>query len=123
MGARWAGGADDDPGVALDAAVTFAPAGELVSAALARLAPGGTVAINAIHMSPIPAMPYERIYGERVVRSVQNSTRRDALELLELAREIPIRAEVAPYPLEEANAALRDVARGDVRGAAVLRVR
>jgi len=123
MGAKWAGGADDDPGVALDAAVTFAPAGELVPAALARLAPGGTVAINAIHMSAIPSIPYERIYGERVVRSVQNSTRRDALELLELAREIPIRAEVAPYPLEEANAALRDVASGHVRGAAVLRVR
>ena len=123
MGARWAGGADDDPGVALDAAVTFAPAGELVPAALARLAPGGTVAVNAIHMSAIPAMPYERIYGERVVRSVQNSTRRDALELLELAREIPIRAEIAAYPLEEANAALRDVARGEVRGAAVLGIR
>ena len=123
MGARWAGGADDDPGVALDAAVTFAPAGELVPAALARLAPGGTVAVNAIHMSAIPAMPYERIYGERVVRSVQNSTRRDAIELLELAREIPIRAEIAAYPLEEANAALRDVARGAVRGAAVLGIR
>jgi propanol-preferring alcohol dehydrogenase len=122
MGARWAGGANDDPGVPLDAAVTFAPAGELVPAALARLAPGGTVAINAIHMSPIPSMPYELVYGERVVRSVQNATRRDAVELLELAAAIPIRAEVAEYALEDANAALSDVARGDVRGAAVLRI-
>jgi propanol-preferring alcohol dehydrogenase len=122
MGARWAGGADDDPGVLLDGAVTFAPAGELVPAALARVAPGGTVAINAIHMSPIPSMAYERIYGERVVRSVQNFTRRDAVELLALAAAIPIRAEVAAYALEDASSALRDVARGEVRGAAVLRV-
>jgi len=122
IGARWAGGADGDPGVRLDAAVTFAPAGELVPAALARLAPGGTVAINAIHMSPIPSMPYELVYGERVVRSVQNATRKDALELLDLAARIPIRAEIAEYALEDANAALRDVARGTVRGAAVLRV-
>lgn len=122
MGARWAGGADDDPGVLLDGAVTFAPAGELVPAALARIAPGGTLAINAIHMSPIPSMPYELVYGERVIRSVQNATRRDAEELLELAAAIPIRAEIAEYGLEDANAALRDVARGSVRGAAVLRI-
>jgi len=122
MGARWAGGANDDPGVALDGAVTFAPAGELVPAALSRLAAGGTVAINAIHMTPIPSMPYELIYGERVVRSVQNATRQDALELLELAAAIPIRAHVAEYGLEDANVALGDVARGAVRGAAVLRV-
>src|SRR5262249_40056473 len=106
----------------LDGAVTFAPAGELVPAALARVAPGGTVAINAIHMSPIPSMPYERIYGERVLRSVQNATRRDALELLALAAAIPIRAEVAAYPLADANRALADVERGEVRGAAVLGV-
>jgi propanol-preferring alcohol dehydrogenase len=123
MGARWAGGVEDDPAAALDGAVTFAPAGEVVLAALARLAPGGTVAINAIHMTPIPQIPYERIYGERTLRSVQNATRRDALELLGFAAAIPIRAHVAEYALEDANAALRDVARGDVRGAAVLRVR
>jgi len=122
MGARWSGEADDDPGVPLDSAVTFAPAGELVPAALARVAPGGTLAINAIHMSPIPSIPYERIYGERVVRSVQNFTHRDAVELLALAAAIPIRAHVAEYELEDANAALQDVARGHLRGAAVLRV-
>jgi propanol-preferring alcohol dehydrogenase len=122
MGARWAGGADDDPGVPLDGAVTFAPAGELVPAALSRLGRGGTLAINAIHMTPIPSMPYELIYGERVVRSVQNATRQDAVELLGLAAAIPIRAHVAEYALEDANAALADVARGAVRGAAVLRV-
>ncbi|HEX4439250.1 MAG TPA: zinc-dependent alcohol dehydrogenase family protein [Thermoanaerobaculia bacterium] len=122
MGARWAGEAHEDPGVLLDSAVTFAPAGELVPAALARVAPGGTVAINAIHMSPIPSMEYERIYGERVLRSVQNFTHRDAIELLALAAAMPIRSHVAEYALEDANAALQDVARGNVRGAAVLRV-
>jgi propanol-preferring alcohol dehydrogenase len=123
MGAEWAGEATDDPGVPLDAAVTFAPAGEIVPAALARLDRGGAVAVNAIHMSPIPSLDYERLYGERVVRSVMNYTRQDALEFLELAAAIPIRARVETYGLAEANDALGRVRRGEVDGAAVLRIR
>jgi propanol-preferring alcohol dehydrogenase len=125
MGASWAGGAEEDPGVTLDAAVTFAPAGEIVPAALSRLDRGGVVAVNAIHMSPIPSFSYETLYGERVVRSVMNSTRRDALEFLELAAAIPIRTRVESFGLTEADAneALRRVRRGEVRGAAVLRIR
>ena len=122
MGAVWAGEAFEDPGVPLDAAVTFAPAGELVPAALARLARGGTVAVNAIHMSAIPSFPYATLAGERGVRSVMNFTRRDAEDFLALAAEIPVRAEVEPYPLQEANEALLRVKRGAVRGAAVLTV-
>ena len=120
MGAVWAGGAQDDPGVPLDAAVIFAPAGEIVPSALARLDRGGVLAINAIHMSPIPSFGYERLYGERMVRSVTNSTRRDAEEFLELARKIPIRTSSEVYPLEEANAALQRVKSGRIDGAAVL---
>jgi propanol-preferring alcohol dehydrogenase len=123
MGAVWAGGADESPGVLLDAAVTFAPAGELVPRALEALAPGGTVAVNAIHMSPIPAFPYETLYGERGVRSVMNFTREDAREFLELAERIRIRSEVEMFPLAEANRALLGVKRGEIRGAAVLAVR
>lgn len=120
MGARWAGGAADDPGVALDAAVIFAPAGELVPATLAHLAPGATLAVNAIHMSPIPSFPYDLLYRERTVRSVANYTRRDAEEFLALAASIPVRAEVERYPLEQAYDALLRIKRGAVRGAAVL---
>ncbi len=120
MGAAWAGAAEDDPGVLLDAAVTFAPAGELVPLALSRLARGGTLAVNAIHMSPIPSFDYETLYGERAVRSVMNSTRRHAEEFLDLAARIPVRASTEPYPLERANEALLRVKRGQVRGAAVL---
>jgi propanol-preferring alcohol dehydrogenase len=122
LGARWAGGADDDPGVALDAAVIFAPAGELVPAALRRLDRGGTVAVNAIHMSPIPSFAYEDLYWERGVRSVANFTRRDAEEFLALAAQIPVRAEVERYRLEDANEALLRVKRGEVHGAAVLAI-
>ena len=122
MGARWAGEAFDDPGVALDAAVTFAPAGELVPMALARLARGATVAVNAIHMSPIPSFDYERLYGERVVRSVMNFTRRDAEEFLALSAAIPVRARTETFPLAEANAALARVKEGGIDGAAVLAI-
>jgi propanol-preferring alcohol dehydrogenase len=120
MGAVWAGAAEDDPGTLLDAAVTFAPAGALVPAALSRLSRGGTLAVNAIHMSPIPSFEYEKLAGERVVRSVANNTRQDGEEFLALAARIPIRAATALYPLEEANEALLSVRRADVRGAAVL---
>jgi propanol-preferring alcohol dehydrogenase len=123
MGAVWSGGADDDPGTLLDAAVTFAPAGELVPTALSRLDRGATLAVNAIHMSPIPSLDYEKLYGERVVRSVMNFTRRDAEEFLALAARIPIHAETETYGLEDANRALQRVKRGEVRGAAVLAIR
>ncbi len=123
MGAVWAGAAGDDPGILLDAAVTFAPAGELVPLALSRLDRGGALAVNAIHMSPIPAFPYETLYGERSVRSVMNSTRTDGEEFLDLAARIPVRAYTETYALEQANEALLRVKRGEVRGAAVLLVR
>jgi propanol-preferring alcohol dehydrogenase len=122
MGAAWAGATEDDPGVALDAAVTFAPAGEVVALALARLDRGAAVAVNAIHMSPIPALEYERLYEERVLRSVMNYTRRDAREFLDLAAAIPVRATAEVYELEQANEALLRVKRGQVHGAAVLRI-
>ncbi len=120
MGAVWAGGTEEDPGVRLDAAVTFAPAGELVPLALSRLERGATLAVNAIHMSPIPALPYETLYGERAVKSVMNFTRTDAEEFLALAAKIPVRAEIETFPLEKAGDALLRVKRGEVRGAAVL---
>lgn len=120
MGAVWAGDSSDNPGVPLDAAVTFAPAGELVPIALSRLDRGGTLAVNAIHMSPIPSFEYERLYGERSVVSVMNFTRQDAEELLALAAEIPIRAQIERFPLEEANDALLRIKQRRVRGAAVL---
>lgn len=122
LGAAWAGQAQDRPPAPLDSAITFAPAGWLVPHALRALRPGGTLAINAIHMSPIPEMPYDLIYGERTVRSVTNATRRDALELLKLAAEIPIRTDVEIYPLAEANAVLQRLKRAEIRGAAVLAI-
>ena len=121
-GAIWAGATEDDPRVPLDAAITFAPAGEVVTAAVKRLDRGASVAVNAIHMSAIPPIEYQDLYGERGIRSVQNYTRRDAEEFLELAAAIPIRADVEAYPLEEANEAFGRVKRGEVHGAAVLQV-
>lgn len=123
MGAAWAGSTAESPGVLLDAAAIFAPAGEIVPIALERLDRGATLAINAIHMSPIPALDYEKLYGERVVRSVMNSTHRDAEEFLELAGRIPIRVETVLFDLDQANEALVRIERGEIRGAAVLSVR
>ena len=120
MGAEWAGDTGDDPGVALDAAVTFAPAGPVVVQALERLDRGATVAVNAIHMTPIPSFDYDKLYGERRIRSVMNYTRRDAQEFLDLAAAIPIRARTELFPLEEAGNALRKVKRGEIDGAAVI---
>jgi len=122
MGAAWAGAAADDPGVPLDAAASFAPAGEIVPQALARLARGGTLAVNAVHMSPIPSFEYEKLSGERAVVSVMNFTRRDAEEFLDLAERIPIRVETERFSLGDANEALLRVKRGQVRGAAVLEI-
>ncbi len=120
LGAAWAGGAEDDPGVALDAAVSFAPAGWIVPAALARLGRGGTLAVNAVHASDIPSFPYERLYWERTVRSVANFTRADAREFLALAADIPLRVRVEVHPLHAANDVLVRLKRGEVQGAAVL---
>ncbi len=120
LGAVWTGGAEDDPGVPLDAAVSFAPAGWIVPAALARLGRGGTLAVNAVHSSDIPSFPYERIYWERTVRSVANFTRDDAREFLALAADVDLRVETETYPMRGANEALARLKRGEVRGAAVL---
>lgn len=120
LGAVWAGQATDDPGVPLDAAVTFAPAGELIPQTLAHLDRGGTLAVNAIHMSPIPSFSYDSLYWERRVVSVANYTRRDAVDFLALAASIPVRAEVERFRLDDANDALLRVKQGAVHGAAVL---
>lgn len=120
LGAVWAGGAEDEPPEELDAAITFAPAGRLALAALAKLRKGGTLAINAIHMSPIPEMNYELLYGERTLRSVTNLTRQDAREFLEVAAEIPVEAAVEAFAMQEANEALRRLKEGEIEGAAVL---
>lgn len=122
LGADWAGWADETSPEELDAAIIFAPAGELLPTALRALARGGTVVCAGIHMSDIPSFPYEILWGERVVRSVANLTRNDGVEFLELAPRIPIRTEVEVFDLVQANEALERLRRGDVRGAAVLRV-
>ncbi|GAB4533017.1 MAG: zinc-dependent alcohol dehydrogenase family protein [Anaerolineae bacterium] len=120
LGAVWVGDARDDPGVRLHSSITFAPVGWIVSEALRVLDKGGTLAINAIHMSPIPELPYDLIYHERTLRSVANSTRQDAEELLRVAAEIPIRTEVHTFPLEEANHVLRLLKASRIDGAAAL---
>jgi len=122
LGAIWAGQAQDTPPAQLDAAITFAPAGWLVPEALRVLRKGGTLAINAIHMSPIPEFPYDLIYGERTVRSVANSTREDAEDLLRLAASIPIYTDVELYPLHQANVVLQRLKQSKIKGAAVLQV-
>ena len=123
LGAVWAGGAHDRPPVALDAAITFAPVGSVVVAALSALRPGGTVAINAIHLDHIPEFDYDLLWRERGLRSVANFTRADATEFLALAADIPVRTVTDLYPLAAANRALADLAAGTVAGAAVLTVR
>ncbi|MGH9866797.1 MAG: zinc-dependent alcohol dehydrogenase family protein [Candidatus Polarisedimenticolia bacterium] len=122
LGAAWVGNAGEKPPVLLDAAVMFAPAGELVPAALAALDKGGTLALGGIHMSPIPSMDYALLYGERVVRSVANNTREDGRAFLEEAARLPVRTRVQVYPLEQANEALRALDEDAVAGAAVLEV-
>jgi propanol-preferring alcohol dehydrogenase len=120
LGARWAGGSDEAPPEPLDAAILFAPVGSLVPAALRAVAPGGTVVCAGIHMSEIPAFPYEILWGERVVRSVANLTRRDGAEFFALLERVPIHTDVRTYPLAAANDALDDLRHGRVQGAAVL---
>lgn len=122
LGAAWAGGSEDTPPKPLDRAITFAPVGKIVPQALAKLRPGGTLAINAVHLSPIPEMPYELIYGERTLRSVANATYQDGVEFLELAAQIPIRPTTTLYPLEAANQALLDLKESKLNGEAVLAI-
>ena len=120
LGAEWAGASDELPPEELDAAIVFAPVGALVPAALRAVAKGGSVVCGGIHMSDIPAFPYELLWGERVLRSVANLTRRDGEELLALAPRIPIRTHVEAMPLSAANEALDRLRRGEVRGSLVL---
>lgn len=122
LGAVWAGDARDATPRPLHASVTFAPAGWIIPLALGHLRPGGTLAVNAIHTSPIPEMPYERIYHERVLRSVTNFTRADAEEFLQLAGEIPIRSDIELFDLTEANTALQRLKASEVNGTAVLQI-
>jgi propanol-preferring alcohol dehydrogenase len=122
VGAEWAGAVGDEAPEPLDAAIVFAPVGELVPAALRASAKGATVVCAGIHMSDIPEFPYEILWGERSVRSVANLTRRDGEEFMELAPRVPVRTEVQVYPLQDANTALDDLRAGRVAGAAVLSV-
>jgi propanol-preferring alcohol dehydrogenase len=122
LGAVWAGAAEDTPPEPLDAAIIFAPAGELVPLALKAVGPGGTVVCAGIHMSDIPSFPYSILWEERVLRSVANLTRRDGEEFLLLAPKIPIRTEVNEYPMEGVNQALDDLRAGRVTGANVIRI-
>jgi propanol-preferring alcohol dehydrogenase len=123
IGAEWAGGTTDTPPAPLDAAILFAPAGELVPVALRAVGKGGVVVCAGIHMSDVPSFPYELLWGERVLRSVANLTREDGRAFLELAGRMSLRTEVSVYPLEEANAALAALRGGSVKGSAVLEVR
>jgi propanol-preferring alcohol dehydrogenase len=120
MGAIWAGGSDELPPVKLDAAIIFASVGALVPAALRALAKGGIVVCGGIHMSDIPSFPYADLWGERVIRSVANLTRRDGEEFLEIAPRVPVRTETEIFPLEEANTALNRFRSGQLNGTAVL---
>lgn len=120
LGAAWAGDSTSSPPEPLDAAIIFAPVGTLVLAALGATVKGGTVVCAGIHMSDIPAMRYELLWGERVVRSVANLTRRDGEDFLALAPQVPVRTRVESLPLEQANDALTRLREGRISGAAVL---
>ena len=120
LGATWAGDTAGGPPAPLDAAILFAPAGELVPIALGHVRKGGTVVCAGIHMSDIPSFPYELLWGERVVRSVANLTRADGESFLRLAPHVPVRSEVEAIPLERANEALGRLRAGTVRGALAL---
>ncbi|HEV7162155.1 MAG TPA: zinc-dependent alcohol dehydrogenase family protein [Solirubrobacteraceae bacterium] len=120
LGAVWSGDSEERPPEQLDAAIIFAPVGDLVPLALRALAPGGTVVCGGIHMSDIPSFPYSDLWEERSVRSVANLTRRDALEMLELAPSVPVRTKVSVYPLDDANRVLDDLREGRFTGAGVV---
>ena len=120
LGTTWAGGSNEMPPVKLDAAIIFAPVGELVPLALRALAKGGIVVCGGIHMSDIPSFPYADLWGERVICSVANLTRRDGEEFFEIAPRVPVRTEIETFPLEEANTALDRFRAGKLKGTAVL---
>lgn len=120
MGAVWAADSDKAPPRELDAAIIFAPVGALIPIALRAVRKGGTVVCGGIHMSDIPAFPYNILWGERVLRSVANLTRQDAIDFLELAPRVPVLTRVQEFPLEDANLALEDLRTGNLTGAAVL---
>ena len=120
LGVEWAGASSETPPEELDAAIIFAPVGHLVPAALRAVAPGGTVVCAGIHMSEIPAFPYDILWKERTVCSVANLTRKDAEEFMALAPKVPVKSHVVTYPLEQANEALGDLREGRLQGAAVL---
>jgi propanol-preferring alcohol dehydrogenase len=120
LGAVWAGASTEQPPQPLDAAILFAPVGALVPLALSSVVPGGIVVCGGIHMSDIPAFPYNLLWGERVLRSVANLTRQDGDEFFALLRDIPVHTAVQTFPLEEANTALARLRAGQLQGAAVL---
>jgi len=122
LGASWAESAEDDPGVLMDSSIIFAPAGELVPKALNGLESGGMLVLGGIHMTTIPQMPYDLLWHERSIQSVANSTRRDVVDFLQVAAEVPVTTQVETYPLERANEALGRLKEGMVNGAAVLAV-
>lgn len=122
LGAEWVGGAYDDPPTPLNAAIIFAPAGELVPAALKNLKRGGTLVLGGIHMSDIPSFSYDLLYWERRIRSVANNTRQDGIDFLRIAAEIPIHTQVQTFRLEQANEALEALKNDGIRGAGVLTI-
>jgi propanol-preferring alcohol dehydrogenase len=121
LGASWASDSEQQPPVELDAAIIFAPVGELVPAALRAVRKGGTVVCGGIHMSDIPGFPYRDLWGERTLRSVANLTRQDAIDFLALAPKVPVQTRIQEFPLEQANEALHALRSGNLTGAAVLR--
>jgi propanol-preferring alcohol dehydrogenase len=122
LGAAWAGGTLDAPPEKLDAAIVFAPAGEIVPAALRALRKGGVLVLGGIHMSAIPSFSYDLLYQERMIRSVANNTRQDGEDFLRVAAEIPVHMHTQVFPLREANRALNALKNDAIEGAAVLRV-
>ena len=120
LGATWAGDSSQSPPEKLDAAIIFAPVGDLVPKALMDLDKGGVIVCGGIHMSDIPSFPYKILWEERMIRSVANLTRKDGKAFFQIAPEIPIRTETQIFPLHKANEALNDLRNGKIRGAAVL---
>jgi propanol-preferring alcohol dehydrogenase len=122
LGAAWVGDTFDEPPAKLDAAIIFAPAGEIVPVALKSLDKGGTLVLGGIHMSPIPEIAYDLMYGERIVRTVANNTREDGRAFLREAASIPVKTSVQTFPLDDANIALNALKNDAIRGAGVLLV-
>ena len=123
LGAAWAGGSGEPPPQELDAAIIFAPVGALVPLALGAVRRGGTVVCGGIHMSDVPSIPYELLWGERTICSVANLTRKDAAEFMQIAPQVPVRTTIQMFPLEQANEALERLRGGQLEGAAVLNIR